>query len=169
MQDEVEILEIAIGELKLMYSSLTSMYDGLKGKFILFTSGQLAYLGYIYSSANGSNNPIEKLFIPPELSSQIFYAIGIALSLLSLSFLFQGFLPAPWLVPPQSRDLKKLKFNNKRELLVYLRDEYYSAIQLNGSVFESKNSVYRKGLLCLVIGNVILFVIRFFGTISVGG
>ncbi len=169
MKDEVEILEIAVSELKSMLANLTTMYDNLKGKFILFTSGQLAYLGYIYSSANGSNDPRVKLFIPPELSSQIFYGIGIVLAFLSLSFLFQGFLPAQWQVPPQSNDLKKLKFDNKKEILLYLRDEYYSAIKQNGFVFETKNSIYQKGLLCLVIGNVILFVIRFFGTMPTGG
>jgi hypothetical protein len=144
------------------------MYESLKNKFVLFSSGQLAFLGYIYSSVNSKAeiNTIKRLFIPTELSSQIFYAIGVVLALLSLALLFQGFLPADWNVPPQSKDLKKLKFDSKKNLLVYLRDEYYDAIRQNGSVFESKNVIYRKGLVCLVIGDVILFVIRFFGSIS---
>jgi hypothetical protein len=170
--DEVEILEIAVREFKSMYSYLEKMYENLKNKFILFTSGQLAYLGYLYSSTTVSNqeDQIKRLFIPQELSSQIFYVIGIVFALLSLTFLFQGFLPAPWEVPPKSADLKKSvsKFNTKKEMLIYLKNEYHKAIISNGAVYNSRGETYQKGLACLLIGNVILFIIRFFGNVSIG-
>lgn len=164
----LELLPIALDELKSMYSQLVSTYERLKSKFVLFTSGQLAYLAYLYSSTEiiTPDNQIKRLFFPIELSSQIFYVTGLILSLSSLFFLFQGFLIASWEFPPQSKDMKNLNFRSKFELLTYLRDEYFDAIQLDVGVYRSRKSLYSKGLLCLVIGDVILFVIRFFGNIQ---
>lgn len=170
-KDKQYILEKAVSELKSMCSGLDALYNSLKNRFALFSSGQLAYLAFIYGSAAASaeQNQLKRLFFPAELSSQIFYIIGIVFAFLSLCFLFQGFLPVDWEVPPQSADLKKLDFKDKTSLLTYLRDQYYNAIQANGATFELKCAVYTKGLFFLVIGDVILFVIRFFGNILTGG
>lgn len=165
-KEELECLTLVVAEIKTMYEKVDNMYDKLKNKFVLFSSGQLTYLAFLYGSADNQNQ-IKRLFIPRELSSQILYAIGIILAILSLTFLFQGFLPASWEIPPQSKDLKDSTFKEKYNLLTYLKNEYYKAYKHNLYVYEKKDIVYKKGLVCLVIGNIILFIIRFFGNIII--
>ena len=165
-KDEIECLALTVYEIKSMYGIIEKSYNNLINKFIFFSSGQLAFLAYLYGSGDTEAKKIERLFIPIELSSQIVYVIGIVLAVLSLVYLFQGFLPVPWILPPNSNDLKKFAFDSKGQFLFYLKDEYFKAYKHNSSVYESKYLTYKKGLVCFVIGNIILFIIRFFGNIT---
>src|SRR5262245_21371082 len=118
-----EVLELAVGELRRKYDKICTDYDNARVKILTLMGGGLVFLSFIYAPRGGQ--PRSDLFFPHNLDSQIFYVIGLVLTLGALGLFFKAFTPTNWALPAEAKEMKRLgKFKSKADFLTFLVDEY---------------------------------------------
>lgn len=158
ISDSILILKESIVELRRRYDFINDLYQNVRVKIITFMGAGFALLGYLYiDNSNGDN-----LFIPADTYGKIFYFAGLAMVLLSLVILFISLKASSWELPTDADKLKKKDFVSLEEFLIYVRNEYLKAIDLNLMIYEKKQSKLDFASHSLVIGGIVMLVIKSF-------
>jgi hypothetical protein len=150
-----EVLETAITEQRRVYDWLSTGYDQAKIKVLTFFGGGLGVLTFLYSSGD--------TFIPHELYGKVFYFIGLGLMIFGLSTLVTAVQRRHWEFPTETRDLKALQYETKRDYLEYIRDRYVACYELNVKAYDDKHKLLDIAFYPLVFGAIILVVLKIFG------
>jgi len=137
-----------------MFDGISEIYTQTRTKIFAFMSGGLAFLAFYFSS--------QKLNAPQETYGIIIYFLALGLEIFSLAVLFIATQSVPWNIPPETSEVKKNKFKDRNEFLVYMCEQYLEAIKNNGSRCEEKRKQLDLAFPLLIAGAILLLIIKSF-------
>ena len=154
-QDQIANLKTTIDELRRVYDWLCNAYGEVKVKILTFIGGDLAVLTFLYSDGN--------TFIPKQTYGQVFYFIGLGLTILGLGYLFSAIRPKYWEFPTEHKDLEKMDFDSELEYLDYVKERYLYCYNIDIKVYEDKQKLLNTSFYLLIFGAIILTIIKVLG------
>lgn len=128
----------------------------------LLWGGSLAFLAFLYSD---KKNGKADIFFPPTLADQIFYFIGLGLTLGALCILFWSIRPSDWSLPLDADRLDDLDehFDSEDKFSVYVKNEYLDVTSFCMKKLAEKVLMLNISINMLFIGAIILLVLKYFG------
>jgi len=154
--NRVDILELALEELRIIYGRLDDSLATVKLRILTFLGAGMALLSYLYSGND--------LFIPDETYGKVFYFLGLGLVVSAIGFLLRGLRTMSWSVPIESKLTKIHTHKTKAEALDALVEEYIECMVANIARYENKVTHLNSGFFQLLCGGTLLLVIK-----SIGG
>jgi hypothetical protein len=158
-----EITEVAIHELRRRYDKIGHDYDTTRIKLLTLFGGTLAFLSFLYSGRTKQGKA--DIFFPPNLDERILYFIGLGLVLGALFILFWSIKPSDWALPLDAKVLSRLEDNytNKSKFLAYVNEEYLDTISFCMGMLAKKIQLLGVSINMLFMGAIILLVLKYFG------
>lgn len=153
--EKIQVHEKSIEELRRMHEEVCDIYKNIRTKTITFLGGGLALLSFLYGGGD--------LFIPKEIYGRIFYSVGFVFYMSSLFLLFLAAQPVLWRLPTKIKKHKEMKFSTYLEFLVYIKNEYTDALNINFAHNEKKQKYLNSATVLLASGAILLLIIKSFG------
>lgn len=165
MSASVDVLRIAVSELKHSYDELSKHSSEIKIKILTFIGAGIALVTYLYGSNQPDNaTALQILFFPKELYGQMFYAAGSILFFGALMRLVFGAHPkGDWEVPTEISKLKNLSEDDEIKYLEYVKKRYIKSYKNNVNLYESRVKVLAQAFYPFLFGAIILLAIKLLG------
>ncbi len=154
--DRIEILKIAIREMRSTFNHVSNIYDQLRIKALGVLAGEVALISFMFSG-NGVS-------IPGETYGKIFFFTGVVFLGAAFGLLLWTLSPLAWKIPYDqfsSENLKKYK--TEEEFLEYLNDDHVAATRHCTKYVSLRAKRFSWTLYLLSAGAIILMVIKFGG------
>lgn len=133
----ISILQTTLEEQRQFHAEITSSFENIKSKTVLYIGAILAILTFLYSGAlNEEKSMRERLFIPVELYGMLFYFFGLACIAYALAILVRSMMKAPqWEVYTETADRRIIggidATLSRKEYLQEMVDGYENATNSN--------------------------------------
>lgn len=164
----ISILLTALEEQRRFHDEITSSFDNIKSKIVLYIGAMLAVLTFLYSGAlDGSKSMRERLFIPPELYGMLFYFFGLACITYALFVLIRAMrIDTEWEVYTETAERRIIggvdEKLDQKEYLQEMVDGYELATSKNLKAHKIKAVAIKAAFSPMIGGAIILVVLRFF-------
>jgi hypothetical protein len=151
-----EVNEVVIEELRRVYDHICRDYNEASVKILAHVGGTLGLLAYLYSGGN--------LFIPDQTYGRVFYATGIGLVLIPVSFLIYTLRANVWTLPISRKEIAELdNAYTKTKFLEHTKGMYMKALDEDIPLHNRKQIMLNKLTIPLLAGATILLVLKYFG------
>ncbi|HVW97051.1 MAG TPA: hypothetical protein VHA56_13860 [Mucilaginibacter sp.] len=163
--EKIEILLIAIKELRRVHSHISNAYDQLRIKALAMIAGEVAIVSFIFAS-DGANDHFQ---IPHSPAGRIFLSIGVAFVSLAFGLLVTSITSGLWPVPGDMDEIEQIdngidnRYDSIEKFLKFLRKDYLEANRLCMKIVATKAKRVNWGLYLLLAGVIILMVIKLGG------
>jgi hypothetical protein len=166
LENDKELLEITLLELRRLHGAITQSFDNLRGKALALLAGEVAIVTFLFSASDGK----QKAFFHDQVPTYgiVFYGLGIAL--LGVAFLIFLYVisTVSWHQPPEEKDVANItdRFNHDPlKFLEYLKDEYIESINHCGKITSTKAIRFMWGVYSLSLGIFIILMLKYGGGI----
>ena len=168
-EDEaIYILQHTLDEQRRFHDEITSSFESIKSKIVLYIGALLAVLTFLYSGALDDKKSMQaRLFIPTELYGMLFYFFGLLCVGYALFILIRSMRKvAQWEVFSDTADGRIVggldKKLGKKEYLQSMVDGYDKATNNNLTEHKNKYDAIKNAFSPMIGGAIILVVLRFF-------
>jgi hypothetical protein len=165
-EDDKELLEIALKEVRRLYDHVTSSFDHLRSHALALMGGEVAILTFLFSSKSSTNNSFFHKSVP--VYGIVFYGIGIALLTCAFLIFLHVISSVRWMHPPDEKDVANVtdRFNHSTvKFLSHLIGEYIESINHCISVLNVKAKWFMRAVYALSVGIFIIVMLKFGGSI----
>jgi hypothetical protein len=155
-EDRIQILKIAIGEMRSTFNHVSNIYDQLRIKALGVLAGEVALITFMFSG--------DGVAIPDVAYGRIFFFTGVFFLGAAFGLLLWTLSPLEWKMPYDEFSSEALKkYKTEEEFLEYLNDDHIVATQHCLKYVSLKARRFTWTLYLLSAGAIILMVIKFGG------
>ena len=148
--------KLLLEENRRLYNSTCEKFSGMRNRILTFLAIELAVLTYFFTDLRS--------IIPSELYGIVFFVVGVACLLFSVTLFFYCYRSIHnWPTPIGPVEVEKLKHaHSESEVLSIFVKDYAEANIIAGKIFSRYAKFSNWGLYLFIVGVIILLVIKFF-------